>query len=135
MKIASRKTDPSTCDPDGTDGPSNDGSANVLINTLPALRVMDTGTYPSSCASGASAWHVVEGSQTVLVNKRELVAEGHATLHPHGPGKMKRIGTNVFVGAPSVNIVEQSRQDAIQLIDNAIASIDRWNAEDQKWFK
>jgi lysine-specific metallo-endopeptidase family protein len=145
-RLASRVTDPSVCAPHGTDGPATTGSPNVYINNLCALRIEDTGTYPSSCDStftqikelivgGGKVWRAVEGAQTVLVNQRELVAEGDGTLHSHGPGKMKRIGVDVYVGGPTLNVLEQSRQDAIESVDDALASIDRWNEEDRRRFK
>ena len=76
-------------------GPAISGSPNVLINSLPALRVTDKGVHAACC--GPNTWTAVAGSGTVLINSLPAHRLGDADKHCGGMG-------NLIVGSPDVII-------------------------------
>ena len=65
--------------PHHVDGPAIEGSTNVLINGLGALRVGDRGSHQSCC--GQNTWEAVKGDKSVLVNGRPIHRCGDAVQH------------------------------------------------------
>jgi uncharacterized Zn-binding protein involved in type VI secretion len=77
-------------------GPAETGSSNVMVNSLPALRVTDTGIHYHCC--DANTWVAVAGSRTVLINNLRAHRKGDADKHCGGPGFMIQGSANVMVG-------------------------------------
>lgn len=104
-KNASRITDTSFCaaDDHGNDccshaveGPAREGSNNVFINGLGALRKNDRGIHSTCC--GPNTWKTDQCSASVFINGRGAVRKTDATLHCGGPGQMQTGSDNVFIG-------------------------------------
>ncbi len=77
-------------------GPAVSGSADVLVNGKPALRLGDNGVHASCC--GANTWQTVAGSATVLINGKPAHRLGDATQHCGGPGNLIEGSADVLVG-------------------------------------
>lgn len=104
MKPAGRVGDIAFCPSDShgcpgcahpVQGPAIQGSPNVLINDLPALRVGDPGIHAACC--GGNKWRAKEGASTVIVNNKRLFRQGDATKHCGGTGKLMMGSANVLV--------------------------------------
>ena len=77
-------------------GPAVQGSPDVLVNFLPALRVTDMGIHAACC--GPNIWTAVQGSSTVLINFLAAHRMGDADQHCGGPGKLIEGSPDVIVG-------------------------------------
>lgn len=77
-------------------GPAITGSADVLVNGRPALRVGDSGVHATCC--GPNTWIAVEGSASVLINNRRAHRLDDLDQHCGGPGRMVEGSENVLVG-------------------------------------
>jgi len=77
-------------------GPAIEGSPNVNVNTMPALRKSDPGVHSSCC--GPNTWNTNACSSTVFVNGKGAVRNGDATIHCGGTGKMIEGSANVSTG-------------------------------------
>jgi uncharacterized Zn-binding protein involved in type VI secretion len=77
-------------------GPAETGSFNVMVNTLPALRVTDSGVHSHCC--GPNTWVAVAGSKTVMINNLPAHRLGDQDMHCGGPGYMIQGSANVLVG-------------------------------------
>ena len=77
-------------------GPAVQGSPNVLVNFLPALRVLDMGIHAACC--GPNLWIAVKGSSTVLINSRPAHRMGDTDQHCGGVGLLIEGSPNVIVG-------------------------------------
>jgi len=77
-------------------GPATQGSPNVFVNSLPALRVDDTGIHTACC--GLNTWKAVAGSATVFINGKAAHRMGDKDTHCGGDGKLVEGSPNVFVG-------------------------------------
>lgn len=77
-------------------GPAVTGSANVLINTRPALRVGDSGIHSSCC--GDNSWRAYTGASRVLVNNKQLHRQGDVCQHGGAKGRLAEGSANVLVG-------------------------------------
>lgn len=77
-------------------GPAVKGSANVLVNGMPALRVTDNGVHAACC--GPNSWVASKGSGTVLINNLPAHRLGDMDQHCGGVGQMIQGSTNVMVG-------------------------------------
>jgi uncharacterized Zn-binding protein involved in type VI secretion len=86
----------SGCCPHPCIGPAVTGSADVLVNNQPALRVGDSGVHATCC--GPNTWIAVEGSATVLINNRRAHRLDDLDQHCGGPGQMVEGSANVLVG-------------------------------------
>lgn len=84
------------CCPHSVAGPAIEGSDDVHINDLPALRRDDRGVHAQCC--GANTWKTDECSGTVLINGRGAVRKGDRTIHCGGPGTMTEGSANVYIG-------------------------------------
>lgn len=105
MPKAARLTDKSECLDDSHGniccphhvvGEAIDGSPNVNINGLKALRVGDKGTHSGCC--GSNTWTCTEGSSTVFINGKPAVRLNDETKHCGGTGKIITGSNNVFIG-------------------------------------
>jgi uncharacterized Zn-binding protein involved in type VI secretion len=77
-------------------GPAETGSLNVLVNNLPALRILDMGIHAQCC--GSNTWIAVEGSKTVFINNLPAHRLGDLDMHCGGPGYMVQGSPNVWTG-------------------------------------
>lgn len=77
-------------------GPAISGSANVMVNGLPALRVGDNGTHVACC--GPNTWIAQTGSGTVMINGMQAHRLGDQDIHCGGMGFMIQASNNVTVG-------------------------------------
>ncbi len=77
-------------------GPAISGSANVLTNTRPSLRVGDNGLHAACC--GPNTWVAQAGSATVFFNNMKAHRIGDADQHCGGMGKLIEGSNNVVVG-------------------------------------
>lgn len=85
------------CCPHAVQGPANEGSPDVLVNSRAALRVGDPGVHSSCC--GSNKWKALEGSPTVLINGKRAHRVGDATEHCGGSGQLVEGSSDVYVGA------------------------------------
>ncbi|MBC2695183.1 MAG: hypothetical protein HF982_07905 [Desulfobacteraceae bacterium] len=76
-------------------GPAIQGSPDVLVNYLPALRVGDMGIHAACC--GPNTWTAVMGSATVLINNSPAHRMGDMDQHCGGVGQL-------IEGSPDVNV-------------------------------
>ena len=77
-------------------GPAVVGSPDVLVNSLPALRLGDQGLHAACC--GPNMWQPIAGSGTVMVNGIPAVRLGDATAGCGGTGSMIEGSPDVMVG-------------------------------------
>ena len=77
-------------------GPAIQGSPNVLVNNMPALRLGDPGSHPPCC--GGNSWTAAAGSGTVLINNKPAPRVNDQTQHCGGPGKVVEGRPDVIVG-------------------------------------
>lgn len=77
-------------------GPAIQGSGDVFVNMLPALRVGDAGVHAACC--GPNTWTAVKGSGTVIINYKAAHRLGDKDAHCGGDGKLVQGSPNVFVG-------------------------------------
>ena len=83
------------CPHPGT-GPAIQGSANVLVNGRPALRVADVGIHAACC--GANMWQAQKGAPTVFINSKAAFRLNDATKHCGGQGNLIEGSSDVLVG-------------------------------------
>lgn len=76
-------------------GPAVNGSTDVFINKLPAVRLDDPGIHMACC--GPNQWQVSKGSSTVYVNKKPLARMGDKTKHCGSSGQLINGSPNVFI--------------------------------------
>lgn len=79
--------------PHPTFGPAVNGSTDVFINKLAAIRLDDPGIHMACC--GPNQWQVAKGSPSVYVNGKPLARMGDKTKHCGGDGVL-------IVGSPNV---------------------------------
>ncbi|MFX0198775.1 MAG: PAAR domain-containing protein [Candidatus Hodarchaeota archaeon] len=77
-------------------GPAVQGSPDVLVNFLPALRVGDMGIHAACC--GPNTWTASEGSSTVLINNKPAHRMGDKDQHCGTSGKLIEGSPDVIVG-------------------------------------
>lgn len=76
-------------------GPAIQGSPDVLVNGLPALRVDDMGIHAACC--GPNMWMADKGSSTVFINNKAAHRMGDQTDHCFGSGTGNLIEGSVDV--------------------------------------
>jgi len=77
-------------------GPAILGSPNVMVNSLPALRVNDIGLHAACC--GPNMFSAKSGSATVLINGKGAHRKDDIDQHCGGMGRMVTGSPNVVVG-------------------------------------
>jgi uncharacterized Zn-binding protein involved in type VI secretion len=77
-------------------GPAVEGSPDVFVNMMPALRVTDTGIHSACC--GPNTWIAKEGSNVVLINNLPAHRMFDQDIHCGGPGFMVEGSDDVYVG-------------------------------------
>ncbi|MFM7200846.1 MAG: PAAR domain-containing protein [Myxococcota bacterium] len=82
--------------PHSTTGPAVQGSTDVLINALSAVRVQDQGMHAACC--GGNTWKVVSGSSSVFINGKPAARQGDTTQHCGGAGRLSQGSPDVLVG-------------------------------------
>ena len=74
-------------------GPAIEGSPDVMVNNLPAVRVGDQGIHAACC--NRNMWKASQGSSTVMVNNKAAHRESDPTEHCGGMGQ-------TIAGSPTV---------------------------------
>ena len=82
--------------PHPVQGPGVNGSPNVLVNNMPALRVGDPGVHAACC--GPNSWNVAQGSSTVFFNNIKAARIGDQTSHCGGSGNLIEGSSDVMTG-------------------------------------
>jgi len=77
-------------------GPAISGSPNCNVNSMPALRVSDTGVHAACC--GPNTWEAKVGSGTVFINNKAAHRLGDMDKHCGGVGQMIDGSPNVLTG-------------------------------------
>ncbi len=77
-------------------GPAIAGSPDVNVNSLPALRVDDTGIHMACC--GPNTWTAQTGSATVFINNKAAHRQGDQDKHCGGMGSLTVGSPNVMTG-------------------------------------
>jgi uncharacterized Zn-binding protein involved in type VI secretion len=77
-------------------GPAIIGSPNVMVNSMPALRVDDTGIHAGCC--GPNTWTAKAGSGTVMINNKAAHRLGDQDQHCGGMGQMIDGSADVISG-------------------------------------
>ncbi|MGE5184610.1 MAG: PAAR domain-containing protein [Acidobacteriota bacterium] len=77
-------------------GPAIQGSPNVNVNNLPAVRVGDKGVHAACC--GPNMWTAAAGSGTVMINNMAAHRLGDQDTHCGGTGQMIEGSGNVMTG-------------------------------------
>jgi uncharacterized Zn-binding protein involved in type VI secretion len=77
-------------------GPGIQGSPDVMVNELPALRVGDPGIHMACC--GPNMWNAKTGSATVFINGKAAHRKGDLTQHCGSVGELTMGSPNVLVG-------------------------------------
>ncbi len=72
------------------------GSPDVMVNSLPALRVGDPGMHAACC--GPNTWTAAAGSGTVFINSIKAHRLGDKDTHCGGSGQMVDGSSNVITG-------------------------------------
>ncbi|MCO5353308.1 MAG: PAAR domain-containing protein [Bryobacteraceae bacterium] len=82
--------------PHPVSGPAVQGSPNVFINGLPALRVGDPGIHAACC--DGNTWKAAGGTARVLINGLPACRKGDPTQHCGGSGHLISGSPNVLFG-------------------------------------
>lgn len=77
-------------------GPAIQGSPNVNVNGMPALRVDDKGMHAACC--NTNMWTAQAGSSTVFINGKKAHRMGDADKHCGGMGQLIGGSPNVMSG-------------------------------------
>lgn len=77
-------------------GPAIVGSPNVMVNSLPALRVDDMGVHAACC--GPNMWTATKGSGTVFINGKAAHRKDDDQQHCGGKGALNTASANVLSG-------------------------------------
>ncbi len=82
--------------PHSVKGPATQGSPDVFVNNMPALRIGDQGVHKACC--GDNKWEAELGSGTVLINSKNAHRKGDVVKHCGGPGELVEGSADVDVG-------------------------------------
>lgn len=82
--------------PHSCQGPAIVGSPDVMVNSMPAIRVGDQGIHMACC--GPNMWKATAGSSTVMVNNKPAHRTGDQDQHCGGVGTMQAGSPNVMTG-------------------------------------
>lgn len=101
-------------------GPAVAGSANVLVNGRPAIRVNDPGIHAACC--GPNTWNAKTGSRSVFINGRAAHRLGDLVRHCGGTGQTIEGSTNVLVGdlgmhGPATNPQAENHWVDVEILD------------------
>jgi uncharacterized Zn-binding protein involved in type VI secretion len=77
-------------------GPAIQGSPDVNVNGMPALRVDDVGKHAPCC--GPATWTAQSGSSSVFINGKAAFRMNDPSRHCGGRGKLIEGSANVIVG-------------------------------------
>lgn len=80
-------------------GPAICGSEDVFVNSMPAVRVDDTGLHAACC--NQNSWTATQGSASVFINNKAAHRLGDKTKHCGGSGNLIEGSSNVIVGGAS----------------------------------
>ena len=77
-------------------GPAIQGSPDVLIDNLAAVRRTDIGVHAACC--GPNMWSATQGSSTVFINNLQAHRMGDQDQHCGGVGQMIQGSPDVIIG-------------------------------------
>jgi uncharacterized Zn-binding protein involved in type VI secretion len=77
-------------------GPAIQGSPDVMVNNLPAVRVTDKGVHAASC--GPNMWTASTGSSKVMINGLAAHRKDDQDQHCGGVGQMQNGSPDVITG-------------------------------------
>ena len=77
-------------------GPAIQGSSDVLVNNLPALRDTDPGIHAACC--GPNQWSASGGAPSVFINGKKAFRQTDMTRHCGGSGALIQGSPTVLVG-------------------------------------
>jgi uncharacterized Zn-binding protein involved in type VI secretion len=77
-------------------GPAIQGSPDVFINKMPAVRVDDIGVHAACC--GPNMWTATAGSGTVNINGKAAHRQNDSDKHCGGSGQMVEGSSDVIIG-------------------------------------
>jgi uncharacterized Zn-binding protein involved in type VI secretion len=124
MRKAAKVGDDAFCSSDGhgkkccshaVQGPAVQGSPDVLINTMQALRIGDPGIHSACC--GSNTWKAAEGASTVLINGLRAVRIGDKSSHCGGSGKLIEGSPNVFIDDKSEVLPDPLYDEQYRILD------------------
>src|SRR6266446_4237765 len=75
-------------------GPAIAGSADVMVNGRPAVRVDDVGIHAVCC--GPNMWSAQQGSPTVFINGKAAFRKDDPSRHCGGSGKLIEASSDVI---------------------------------------
>lgn len=107
----------SCCPHIAVSGPAIEGSPDVFVNGLSALRVGDKGIHFVCC--GTNDWKAMEGSDAVFINGKPACRLGDKTKHCGGDGTLIAGSQDVLVGGNPTS-GGQSESSAKQDDDKAL---------------
>ncbi len=82
--------------PHSCQGPAIVGSDDVIVNSLPAVRVDDMGVHAPCCAM--NMWTATKGSGSVFINGKAAHRKGDKQAHCGGNGESDMGSDDVFSG-------------------------------------
>lgn len=85
-----------TACPHPVQGPGIQGSPDVYVNGMQALRIGDPGIHAACC--GPNTWNVATGSSSVFYNNIAAARIGDQTAHCGGVGNLIQGSGNLIVG-------------------------------------
>jgi|GEM_PF-1782727 len=86
----------SCCPHIAVSGPALEGSPDVFVNGLSALRVGDKGVHFICC--GENKWEAIEGSASILINGKPACRLGDKTKHCGGDGTLIGGSSDTLLG-------------------------------------
>ena len=98
--------------PHPVQGPAAQGSPDVRVNGLPALRVGDRGAHSGCC--GSNQWEAATGAATVRVNGRGVHRLGDITKHCGGVGALVQGSPNVRAGDRAAPVSVEPTQSWVE---------------------
>lgn len=102
-------------------GPAVAGSANVLVNGRPAVRINDPGIHTACC--GPNIWNAKTGSRSVLINGRSAHRLGDSVTHCGGIGNTLEGSSNVFVGGATSATATRANENSLLAYDGFFSVI------------
>ncbi|MFO0611988.1 MAG: M35 family metallopeptidase [Polyangiaceae bacterium] len=111
----------------------------VRVQQSPILRMGDKGKYPFCSVGENIPWFVSEGHPGVRSMRRPVSSHLCETAGPNGFGRLHVTSAHeVYIGGPTVTMIQAARINARNRIKRAIESVLRWNDDDaarfRRWF-
>jgi uncharacterized Zn-binding protein involved in type VI secretion len=114
MPLAGRVGDQAKCPTCTNEGPAKEGSPDVFINGLAALRVGDPGKH-GGCG-GDGTWNADKGSRTVFINGVPAHRVGDAAKYGGGEGQLVQGSPNVQIGDRGGGSAKEVPHDRVLIV-------------------